>query len=92
MCYENTEICYDLSLENLRQGLVVELPLAEVRRFVLQNVQIESLKFEKIPQATQLEILQNTIVGLFKNVQPVAHPFPVANYVRCVDSTLELPR
>ncbi|RGB38290.1 carotenoid oxygenase [Rhizophagus diaphanus] len=92
VCYDNTEICYDLSLENLRTGLVVELPLAEVRRYVLQNIQVESIKFSKIPQATQLETLQNTVVGLFKNVQPVTYPLPVANYVRCLDSTLELPR
>jgi hypothetical protein len=72
--------------------LVVELPLAEVRRYVLQNIQVESVKFSKIPQATQLETLQNTVVGLFKNIQPVTYPLPVANYVRCLDSTLELPR
>ncbi|CAI2186466.1 9229_t:CDS:2 [Funneliformis geosporum] len=93
VCYDNTDICYDLSLENLRNGLVVELPLAEVRRFVLQNIQIESVKFSKMPQTTQLETLQNTVVSLFRNVSYQSiHPWPIANYVRCADSTLELPR
>jgi len=94
VCYDNTDICYDLSLEILRNGLVVGLPLAEVRRFVLQNIQIESAKFSKIPQATQLETLQNSLVSLFRSVsyQPITHPLPIANYVRCADSTLELPR
>ncbi|CAG8683857.1 6652_t:CDS:2, partial [Funneliformis caledonium] len=93
VCYDNTDICYDLSLDNLRNGLVVGLPLAEVRRFVLQNVQIESLKFSKMPQATQLETLQNTVVSLFRNASHQSiNPWPIANYVRCADSTLELPR
>jgi len=95
-CYEDSAITNYLTLENFRQGFLVDMPLAEIRRFVLTNIQLESIKFTNIPQATQREVLQNTVANLFRartaNTQGDTQSYPIANYSRCADSTLELPR
>ncbi|CAG8635266.1 6434_t:CDS:2 [Ambispora leptoticha] len=94
-CYDNDEICHTLNLNQLREGYIQELPLTEIRRFVLQSIELESVKFEAQPQASQVEILQNTVSNLFSKRTPETqssyYPYPIASHVRCSDSTLELP-
>nr|CAG8599590.1 10747_t:CDS:2 [Entrophospora candida] len=93
-CYDNADIAHYLTIENLSGGLVRGLPLSEVRRFALQNIQIESVKFAKNPQSSSFEVIQNTVSAFLWSTnsnQQVYYPWPVANYVRCADSTLELP-
>ncbi|CAG8543312.1 10958_t:CDS:2 [Ambispora gerdemannii] len=93
--YENDEILNFLNLRELREGFIKQLPLAEIRRFALLNIELESVKFDAQPQASQVEILQNTVSTLFTKRTPEnqtsIYPYPIANYVRCSDSALELP-
>ncbi|CAG8771465.1 18111_t:CDS:2, partial [Acaulospora morrowiae] len=94
VCYDTTDVVYDLTIENLRQGLTIGLPMAEVRRFVLQGVQRESMKFANNARETQTDGSQSTFMSMFSkspSYQQVS-ACPNASYVRCTDSTLELPR
>ncbi|CAG8540977.1 10680_t:CDS:2, partial [Acaulospora colombiana] len=94
VCYDTVDVIYDLTLENLRHGLTIGLPTAEVRRFVLQEVQRESMKFAKNSQAAQTDGAQNLLTSMFSRnpTYQQAPSWPIANYVRGVDTVLELPR
>ncbi|CAG8469966.1 10665_t:CDS:2 [Diversispora eburnea] len=91
VCYDSEYIARYLTLENFRQGLPIRLPLAEVRRFALLNIQRESIKY-----LNNAQVNQSTMASIFKRSsvyysQQIPHPWPEANYVRCSDSALELP-
>ncbi|CAG8679223.1 34921_t:CDS:2 [Gigaspora margarita] len=89
-CYDNSDILNDFELENLRKGLSKRLHMTEVRRFILRNIQQESTKFATIPQPSRRGSLLTSLFWSRSTNQD--SPWPIADYVRCADSTLELPR
>ncbi|CAG8578316.1 11807_t:CDS:2, partial [Racocetra persica] len=80
-CYENSDILNDLELENLRKGLSKRLQMAEVRRYVLQNIKQESLKFAKLPQATRMGSLQMVTSMIWsRSTTQDSSSLPIADY------------